>query len=365
MPGLVGQAILPAAAFQAASSPCATPRPTPRPFPAWGCGRAAAAVHAPPALPACPIYRCAQTPSGAILESQEMNMANELAALSNEIAAAVEVAGKNVVAVHARPRFSSSGVFWRPGVIVTAEHTIQREEEITVTLPDGRNAPATLAGSDAGTDLAVLKIEGAAFAPGHTTAAPAAGTLALAIGRSEDSGVNATLGIISACSGEWRTWRGGRLDHYIRLDLTLYPGSDGGAVVNTAGETIGIATSALSRIAGLAIPAVTVDRVVDEILARGRVARGYLGVGLQPVELPDHQKGLIVLSLEPAGPAAAAGVLIGDILVKLGGKAVHDTEDIQLGLEGHAVGLKVEVEVLRGGEARQVNVVVGERPRRN
>jgi S1-C subfamily serine protease len=177
--------------------------------------------------------------------------------------------------------------------------------------------------------------------------------------------VNATLGIISACSGEWRTWRGGRLDHYIRLDLTLYPGSDGGAVINTAGETIGVATSALSRIAGLAIPAVTIDRVVDEILARGRVARGYLGVGLQPVELPDHQKGLIVLSLEPGGPASNAGVLIGDILVKLGGKAVHDTDDIQLGLEGHGVGQKVALEVLRGGEARQVDVVIGERPRRN
>src|SRR5258708_14951998 len=109
-------------------------------------------------------------------------MANELAALSNELAAAVQQAGNTVVAVHARPRFSSSGVFWRPGVIVTAEHTIQREEEITVTLPDGRNAPATLAGSDAGTDLAVLKIEGTAFAPGRTTGAPSPGTLALAIG---------------------------------------------------------------------------------------------------------------------------------------------------------------------------------------
>jgi S1-C subfamily serine protease len=290
-------------------------------------------------------------------------MANELAALSSEIAAAVQTAGKNVVAVHARPRFSSSGVIWRPGVIVTAEHTIRREEEITVTLPDGSNAPATLAGTDPGTDLAVLRIEGGT--PGRTTTAPAPGSLALTIGRSEDSGVNATLGIISACSGEWRTWRGGRLDHYIRLDLTLYPGSDGGAVINTAGETIGIATSALSRIAGLAIPAVTIDRVVDELLARGRVARGYLGVGLQPVELPDHQKGLIVLSLEPSGPAASAGVLIGDILIKLAGKPVGDTDDIQLGLEGHGVGQKVDLEVLRGGEARQVSVTVGERPRRS
>jgi S1-C subfamily serine protease len=292
-------------------------------------------------------------------------MANELAALSNEIATAVALAGRNVVAVHARPRFSSSGVVWRPGVIVTAEHTIRREEEITVTLPDGTAAPATLAGTDPGTDLAVLKIDATTPAPGRITTAPAPGTLALTIGRSQDSGVNATLGIISACSGEWRTWRGGRLDHYIRLDLTLYPGSDGGAVVSTAGETIGIATSALSRIAGLAIPAVSVNRVVEEILARGRVARGYLGVGLQPVELPDHQKGLIVLSLEPAGPAAGGGMLIGDILVKLGGTPVQDTDDIQLVLEGHAVGQKVEVEVLRGGEPRQVKVVVGERPRRN
>jgi S1-C subfamily serine protease len=292
-------------------------------------------------------------------------MANELAVLSNEIAAAVELAGRNVVAVHARPRFSSSGVFWRPGAIVTAEHTVRREEEITVTLPDGATVPAALAGTDPGTDLAVLKIDVTTHALGRTTTAPAPGALALTIGRSEDSGVNATLGIISACSGEWRNWRGGRLDHYIRLDLTLYPGSDGGAVINTNGETIGIATSALSRIAGLAIPAVTVDRVVDEILARGRVARGYLGVGLQPVELPDHQKGLIVLSLEPAGPASSGGVLIGDILVKLGGKPVHDTDDIQLVLEGHAVGGKVEVEVLRGGESRRIDVVVGERPRRS
>jgi S1-C subfamily serine protease len=292
-------------------------------------------------------------------------MANELAALSKEIAAAVEVAGRNVVAVHARPRLSSSGVIWRPGVIVTAEHTVRREEEITVTLPDGSTAPATLAGADQGTDLAVLKIEGSTLAPGRTAAAPAPGTLALGIGRSADSGVNATLGIISACSGEWRTWRGGRLDHYIRLDLTVYPGSDGGAVVNTDGATIGIATTALSRIAGLAIPAVTVDRVVDEILARGHVARGYLGVGLQPVELPDRQKGLIVLSLEPAGPAAKAGVLIGDILVKVGGKPVVDTDDIQVVLEAHAVGGKVPAELLRGGEARQIDVTVGERPRRN
>jgi S1-C subfamily serine protease len=291
-------------------------------------------------------------------------MANELAALSSELAAVVERAGRTAVAVHARPRFASSGAFWRPGIIVTAEHTIRREEDISVTLPDGKNAAAALVGSDAGTDIAVLKVEAEGTAL-STTGAPLPGNLALTVGRSEDSGVNATLGAISAVSGAWRTWRGGRLDHYIRLDLTLYPGSSGGVVVDVAGNAIGIASSALSRIAGLAIPAANIDRVVDEILARGQVSRGYLGVGLQPIELPDHQKGLIVLSLGAGGPAAKAGVLIGDILVSLDGVAVAEPEDLQNVVESRAVGQTVEAAAIRGGVARSIAIVIGERPRRD
>jgi S1-C subfamily serine protease len=293
-------------------------------------------------------------------------MANELAALSNDLAGVVARSKDAVVAVHARPRFSSSGVLWRPGVLVTAEHTLRREEEITVTLPDGTTQAATLAGSDPGTDVAVLKTD---WPAGKTvvssTADPVPGNLVLALGRSQDSGINATMGIVSAVSGSWRTWRGGRLERYIRLDLMLYPGSSGGVVVNTSGEAIGIATSALSRIAGLAIPASTINRVVDEILARGHVARGYLGVGLQPVELPDHHKGLIVLSLERGGPAAKAGVLIGDILVKLGGKELGDTDDVQSALESHAVGQGVDAALLRGGASTNLTITVGERPRRS
>lgn len=292
-------------------------------------------------------------------------MANELTALSNELAGTVEKVGGSVVAVHARPRFSSSGVIWRPGIIVTAEHTIRREEEITVTLPDGTNAPATFAGSDAGTDVAVLKVEGAKGDLARAQADPVPGNLILSVGRSEDSGVNATMGIVSAVSGSWRTWRGGRLDRYIRLDLTMYPNSSGGVVVNSGGEALGIATSTLSRIAGVAIPGTTIDRVVDEILARGSVSRGFLGVGVQRVELPDRRTGLIVLSLEPEGPAAKAGVLIGDILVTLGGAAVNDTDDIQTVLEARAVGQSVDAQFLRGGDARDVAIVIGERPRRS
>jgi len=293
-------------------------------------------------------------------------MVNELTALSTELADMVGKVGKSVVAVDARPRFGSSGVFWRPGIVVTAEHTIRREEEIELALPDGTKASATVAGSDPGTDLAVLKVDGHTGDPPVVAAGdPVPGNLALSIGRSPDSGVNATLGIVSAVSGSWRTWRGGRLDRYIRLDLTLFPASSGGLVVNTKGEAIGIATSALSRIAGLAIPASTVDRVVEEILSRGHVARGYLGVGLQPVELPDHHKGLIVLSLEPDGPAAQAGVLIGDVLVSLGGTAVDDTDEIQTVLEKHTLGQTIPAGLVRGGVALNIGIVIGERSRRS
>lgn len=293
-------------------------------------------------------------------------MANEWAALSNDLAAAVERAGRSVVAVHARPRFSSSGVIWRPGVIATAQHTIRREEEITVTLPDGTNRPATLAGSDAGTDIAVLRLaEPAGEAISQFASGTKPGHVALAVGRSEDSGVNATLGIISAVSGPWRTWRGGRLDQYIRLDLTMYPMSSGGVVVDSAGAAIGVATSALSRLAGLAIPAASINRVLDEILSRGGVSRAYLGVGLQPVAISDHQKGLIVLSTEAGGPAAAAGVLIGDILISVNGKAVADTDDVQTALETVKAGQAIEAGLLRGGAPKQIHITVGERPRRN
>jgi S1-C subfamily serine protease len=292
-------------------------------------------------------------------------MASDLAALSNDLAAAVERAARSVVAVHARPRFSSSGVFWRPGIIVTAEHAIRGGDDITVTLPSGASAGATLAGRDPGTDVAVLRVEsGSGEAIPHAAALPAAGNLVLSVGRSKDSGVNATMGIVSAVSGSWRTWRGGRLEHYIRLDLTLYPGSSGAVAVNIAGEAIGIATPVLSRIAGLAIPAISLDRIVDEILTRGSVRRGYLGIGLQPVELPDHQRGLIVLSVEPGGPAEQAGVLIGDVVLSLGGSPVVDTDDVQNALESKAVGDPIEVDLLRGGSLTRIAVITGERPNR-
>ena len=302
-------------------------------------------------------------------------MENSLVALSNELATAVETAGQTVVAVHGRPRVSSSGVHWQPGVIVTAEHTLRRDEDIRVTLADGRTIPAEIAGRDPGTDLAVLRTESKDQATLHITESSQfkTGNLALSVGRSQETGVIAALGVISGLSGPWNTWRGGKIDRFIRLDVGLYTGSSGGVAVNAAGELIGIATAGLSRTSALAIPVQTINRVVAAILDQGHVSRGYLGVGLQPVALPEHLKsqlgisqksGLIVLSAEPDSPAGQAGAVIGDVILSLDGKPVTDTDDVQEVLGPEYVGKAIAASIVRGGALSDLTITVGERPRR-
>jgi S1-C subfamily serine protease len=302
-------------------------------------------------------------------------MSSTLAALSDDLAGAVESAAPFVVAVNGRGRIPSSGVIWRAGVVVTTEHSVKRDEDLSVVLTDGRKATATLAGRDPGTDLAVLKVDQAAAAPPFAPADTVkTGNLALAVARSPDLGATATMGVISAAGGPWSTWRGGRLDRYIRLDVSLYPGSSGAAVIDTAGRIVGIATSALSRTSGVAIPAATVDRVAGELLSKGRIPSGYLGLGLQPVGLPEHlinklklqeSAGLIVLTAEPGGPAGRAGVLVGDILMSLDGKAVEDLQNLHALLAGDMVGQTVKAAIVRGGELTEASIVVGERPGRS
>jgi S1-C subfamily serine protease len=300
-------------------------------------------------------------------------MEDTLVALSNTLAEAVERASRCVAAVNARRHLSSSGVHWKQGVIVTADHAIKREEEITVTLPDGRSVPAKLAGRDSGTDLAVLTVEGAQFAsvdiaPGESVKP---GILVLAVGRSAEAGVNATMGVVSSVGGRWQTWRGGMVDQLIRLDVALYPGASGGAVVDVQGRLLGMATSGLSRMAGLAIPASTVSRVAEELLAKGHIVRGYLGLGLQRVALPDRltnvpqwpgsNAGLIVLTVERNGPADRAGILIGDILLALGGKRLNEAGDLQAALGAETVGNTIPAKILRGGVLKEIPITVGER----
>ena len=300
-------------------------------------------------------------------------MQSSMASLSNELTKLVEQFQSRVVAVHARAHYPSSGVAWRPGVVVTAEHTVRRDEDIQVTLPGGKRVAATLAGRDAGTDIAVLKGEGLDLpaAPALDGEATKVGELALVLGRSPDSGPNASLGIISAFSGPWRTWRGGQLENYIRLDASLFPHSSGGAVVDSRGRLLGIATSGLSRIAGIAIPAATVNRVVDAVLEKGHVPRGYLGIGAQPVAIPQTlqsglalmgKTGIMVLSVEPAGPADKAGILFGDILVGIGGVTLEEIEDLQAFSDSGVIGKTVKARVVRAGRLQEVDITIGERP---
>jgi S1-C subfamily serine protease len=300
-------------------------------------------------------------------------MQSTLASLSSELAKLVEEFQPYIVAVHARGHYPSSGVHWRSGIIVTADHTVRRDEDIQVTLPDGKRADAVLAGRDPGTDLAALKVEGLGSPAPQTGAGDQAkaGELALVLGRSPDSGPNASLGVISAVSGPWRTWRGGRLDNYIRLDATIFPNSSGGAVVDVRGRLLGVATSALSRIAGLAIPASSVNRVLDALVTKGHVSRGYLGIGAQPVGIPDAwraslpltaKSGIMVVKVEAGGPADRAGVLLGDILVSLGDATLEEFEDLQSVSDSGIIGKQVKARVIRAGAIVELSITVGERP---
>ena len=296
---------------------------------------------------------------------------NALLSLSNELAGAVEHVAGAVVAVNARPRLASTGVHWRPGIIVTADHTVRSDEDITIARPDGRTVAASLVGRDPSTDLAVLRI--------HDTDLPAAdpsdpgslkvGHIVLAVGH----GPRASCGIVSLLGGRWHTSRGGEIDQLMRLDLTLYPGFSGGPLVDVQGRVVGINTSGLSRQLELAIPVSTVARVVDELIDKGRISRGFLGVGLQPVRLPESLRrmltaapeiGLIVVSVQPEGPAAKSGLLLGDVLVTLDGTSVSAPEDVQAVVGARPVGSTIMATILRAGAPAEVRLTVGERPPR-
>lgn len=309
------------------------------------------------------------------MTSSSSTAAGTLLALSNDLANAVEAAGKSIVAVHARRHTPSSGVHWKSGAIVTADHTIDRDDDITVTLPDGTSVPAQIAGRDAGTDLAVLKINAGSL-PSATIGDDSAlkvGGIVLAVARPGDRGLSAGWGTISSLGGPWRTWSGGQIDSLIRLDLTLYPGFSGGPLVDAGGTVSGIITSGLSRSMALAIPTATVNRVVEQLLSKGRVARGYLGVALQPVRLPENlttslqlpgDRGLIVVSVESSGPAEKAGILVGDILLALNGRAIGEPDAVQSMLDPDQVGKTITVRFLRAGAPQEASLTVGERPRK-
>jgi S1-C subfamily serine protease len=282
---------------------------------------------------------------------------SSIAALSDQLADAVAAAGASVVAVHARPRLPSSGVHWKDGVVVTTDGTVRQEEDITVSLPDGKRIPATFVGRDRGTDLAVLRIPTGSLRVAELgdPAVLRPGNLVLALGRLDEGGARAAFGAVSATGGKWRAWKGGEIDRWLQSDLTIYPGFGGGPLVDSTGQIHGINSGALSRPLATTIPVETVNRVVAQLLERGYVPRGWIGAAMQPVRT-DEGGGLLLVSIEKDTPAAKAGLLLGDVIVT----SFDQLLDV---LSGDSVGKKVSLDVVRAGKPRKIEVVIGERPR--
>ncbi len=298
-------------------------------------------------------------------------MASALQSLSDATAAIVESAGRGIVRVEARRRLSASGFVWSAdGVIVTAHHVVEQDENITIGLPDGKTASAKLVGRDPTTDVAVLRAQTTNLTPFALANLDTlrVGHLVLALARPGQN-VMATLGIVSALGDKWRTPMGGLLDRYLQTDIMMYPGFSGGPLVDAGGQAVGLNTSALLRDISVAVPVPTLKRVVETLLTHGRVRRGYLGIGAQPVRLPEAVKqqlnqetGLLLLSVEPGSPADKGGLVLGDTIVALDGQPVRHLDQLMALLGSDRIGQAVPVRVLRGGQVQELKVTLGEQP---
>ena len=286
--------------------------------------------------------------------------------LSELLASVVEKAGDSVVQVAARRGIGSTGVAWsEDGVVVAADHNVQREEEITLGLPDGSTVPARLVGRDPSTDLAVLRAEasGLALPEWADLAGVKVGHLALGVLRPGRS-VRATFGIVSAVGEEWRTPGGGRLDRYVQTDLDILKGFSGSLVVDVRGRALGLGTAGLLRGHAMVVPPATLKRVVTALLEHGRIPRGQLGVGLVPVRLPPSfpaagpATGLMVVMVQPGSAADKSGVLLGDILIELDRHPVADLSQLHSLLSEERVGTPLTLHLLRAGELRTLEVTL-------
>lgn len=306
--------------------------------------------------------------------STTLSSSSLLVGVSNELADAVERAGAGVVTVDARRRHPATGIVWSAdGLIVTANHVVERDEEIEIGLPDGRTAEAELVGRDPGSDLAVLRVQAIDLTPlERAESEPRVGHLVLAIGRPGPSGPMASLGAVTAVGGPMRFRGGGLLERYVRADVAMLPGFSGGPLVDSAGRLIGLNSSTLGRAGQLTVLPPSIDAAVATLLQHGRVRRGYLGVGAQGVQLPDalaraldngQEQGLLIVSVESGGPADAAGLMLGDVILAIDGEAVGQVEQLQERLTGDRVGKTVPVRIARGGEPRDIGVTIGERQR--
>jgi S1-C subfamily serine protease len=295
---------------------------------------------------------------------------NPLTALSDTLAEAVAKAGASTVLVDARRRLPASGIAYKNDLVLTADHVVERDEDLHIWLPDGKRLDASLAGRDPGNDLALLRLaEGRLEAAKPAPELPRVGQFALALGRASGE-IEASLGVISAIGGPVRTGRGGLLEQYLRTDAIPYPGFSGGPLVDASGQLLGLNTSCLAPGMLLTIPTRFAWQVAEALATHGHVRRGYLGIRSQPVELSPAQRnalgreqenGLLLVSIESDGPAAQGGLMVGDILVGLGGAPLDDPDQLFARLSGDLVGKPTPVQILRGGQLLEIQVTIGER----
>ena len=290
-------------------------------------------------------------------------MSNVLVDLSNAFTAAVETAGKSTVLVNARRRIPATGVAYAADLILTADHAVERDEDISVILFDGAEIPAKLAGRDPGNDLALLRLDQPAATPASPAADAKIGQFVLALGRPSTAGIEASLGVISAIDGPVRTPRG-LIERYLRTDTTPYPGFSGGPLVDGEGRVVGINTS-FGRGMPFTIPAAAAWKVAEQLAKHGTIKRGYLGVRSQVVEVQvagQKSTGLLVIGIENDSPAGQAGLIVGDILIGLNGQPILDHDELFALLSGEVVGKATPVEILRGGQPQTIQVTIGEAP---
>jgi S1-C subfamily serine protease len=285
------------------------------------------------------------------------------------MAAAAEKAGASTVMVNARRRIPATGIAYAPDLILTANHVVEREEGITVKLSDGSEVPATIAGRDHGTDLALLRLERPLAKPVETAQEAKIGQLVLALGRPSEAGIEASLGVVSAVGGPVHT-RHGAIDKYIRTDTIPFPGFSGGPLVDAEGRVVGLNTSGFGQGAALTIPADLAWRVAEQLAKHGSVRRGYLGVRSQNVEISaaaqqalkrEQATGLLLIGIEKDSPAEAAGLMVGDIIVGVDRHPVSDHDELFARLSGDVIDKSTPVEVLRGGQPQNINVKIGAR----
>jgi S1-C subfamily serine protease len=295
---------------------------------------------------------------------------SSLGAISHHIADLLEGITPRLVAIHGPRRRSSTGIVWRPGLVVTADEALEVDEDILITRPDGSQASASLVGSDPSTDIALLRTEEQPIAdsPVADTSGLRIGHLVLAAGR-QPEGVCAALGIVALAGGSWKSLRGGHIDRRLHLDLKLDARSEGGAALDSNGQVIGMTVLGPQRRV-LVIPSETIERVAQQLLAHGQIARGYLGLGLQPVRIDPtisdaaglaDPKGLIVMSVDPNGPGQRAGVTQGDILIRWDGNPLHSVHSVHTLLGPESVGQSITLGILRAGKLISLTVEIAER----